>query len=83
MRVFLDDFGFLVIIILAILMIFGGVFSLCWWSCGKQAAVYEQTTGKHVTQSDMFWGGDMFKILPKDIVTKQPTQGKCINGGAK
>ena len=40
---------------------------ISWRGARKEAEIYSRITGKNVTQSDMFWGSSMFKILPSDI----------------
>jgi uncharacterized protein YpmB len=59
--------GVVLSILNIIFIIIVGSFSLTWWFAGKQAEVYKQTTGKHVSQSEMFFGWEMFRILPEDI----------------
>ena len=74
-RYFLDDAqSFIeavaapVVMFIAILsVIFGLLMWFVWFASGEQAEIYNATTGKNVTQRDMFWGNGMFKILPSDI----------------
>ena len=64
----LDEFCVPVIIIALFLGVVGSAILLTWKMAGKEAEVYNQLTGKHVTQRDMFYGSEMFKILPSDIM---------------
>ena len=67
---FFEDYFPLAIIVLVLTCMIGGVFCLAWRASGIQAETYKQTTGKRVTQREMFYGGSMFKILPSDIIRK-------------
>jgi len=67
---FFEEFFPIVMIFLALVCMIGGIFGLVWRVSGIQAETYKQTTGKRVTQREMFYGGSMFKILPSDIIRK-------------
>jgi len=67
---FFEEYFPLVVILLVFACLIGGIFCITWWYSGKQAETYKQATGKRVTQREMFFGGEMFVILPSDIIRK-------------
>jgi len=67
---FFEEFFPIVMILCVFVCMIGGIFGLAWRVSGIQSETYKQTTGKSVTQREMFYGGSMFKILPSDIIRK-------------
>jgi len=65
---FIEVVAVLIIIYIAIISAtIGLAVWLGWAGAGKQAEIYNATTGKNITQRDMFWGSEMFYIRPSDI----------------